>query len=110
MNLKFRSKKSWRYFPKRKHRTHRLRKICYAALILEVALIARDFNGAGIHLTEETLYKKVFLQKNQKEEEDDTVSQQHVGIQVRIKEGVIDFYRKEETYRVPEKNPGPQAD
>lgn len=98
MILKLRSRKSWRHFSKRKKTKHIIRKICYGALVLEAAFLIRNVRAAGIHVSEEVLRETVFIEENSKKESD-TVLEQYFGIHVRIKEGIIEFYRKEEEYR-----------
>lgn len=98
MILKLRSRKSWRHFSERKKSKHIIRKICYGALVLEAAFLIRDFRTAGIHVSEEVLRETVFTEENSKEEPY-TILEQYFGIHVRIKEGIIEFYRKEEEYR-----------
>lgn len=96
--LTFRSRKSWRYFSKSKKSTHIIRKICYGALILEAALFIRDFKTAGVHITREEQRETVLIEGNSNGDEADTI-QLWFGIHVRIKEGIIEFYRKEEVHR-----------
>lgn len=108
MILKFRSRKSWRHFSKRKKSNHIIRKICYCALVLEAAFLIRDFRAAGIHVSEEVLCESVFIEDDSKEESD-TVLEQYFGIHVRIKEGIIEFYRKEEEHRKADKSVYPDG-
>lgn len=97
MILKLRSRKSWRHFSKRKKSKHTIRKICYGALVLEAAFLIRDLMASGIYVSEEVLRETVFTEENSKEES--AILEQYFGVHVRIKEGVIEFYRKEEAYR-----------
>ncbi len=89
MILKFYPSKSWRRFPHRTCSPHIIRKICYGALILEAAILIRDFKSAQIHVYQEEIYQKVFT-------EEGSLLEQCFGVRLRVEEGVVEFYRSDQ--------------
>lgn len=90
-----RKKFPWRRIPSQTSHPKLLRNICCAMLILELAFLGRE---AGL-LFVPFLYRQEGIQVEQKlpaEEEREDGYVKTYGFKLQLKEGLLDFYRKEE--------------
>lgn len=94
------SRKPWRRFPSGNDSVHTIRRICFAALVLEAAWFLKESKPARVSFKEEEQHRKVFIQENDKEQEDG-ILERYFGVRIRLREGVIEIYRREERQRTP---------
>lgn len=87
-------KKSWRRIRRTPHDSPLIRHICCSVLILELAFGVREGIAGGIlriNHKEESVTETWTSYKEQGPDYEKTS-----GVQIRLKDGQIDFYRKEE--------------
>lgn len=81
-------KKPWRKIRSAKDPSHIIRKLCYSLLILELAFFVREY-GSGEMIWEKR--EDIWLESGAEEE----ALEQIYGVHFRLKEGKLEFYRKE---------------
>lgn len=85
---------SWRRIKSEPSISHQLRKVCYSILLLELAFFWRESGSPFLpflHRQEE-----VRLEQRTGEENHREGYEKIYGFQFRLKDGVLDIYRKEE--------------
>ena len=90
------NQKPWRRFDKPSCISGVIRRLCFAALVLETALVLNNVSSA-IACVEEKEIRQVLLTEAM-ESKSAPVNQleRYFGIRLRLKEGEIEFYHKEE--------------
>lgn len=87
-------KKPWRKIRSIKDKSNIIRKVCCSILILELAFFVREYGGSWIVLDKQ---EDIWVETGADEEE----SLEHsYGIRIRLKEGKLEFYRKEEVKNI----------
>lgn len=87
-------RKSWRKFRKDKRNEGMIRKACFTILILELAFFIRESKIPFIYIEREEEHHMV--RETVMEEAGGGETIEIFGLRIRLKEGVIEFYRKEE--------------
>lgn len=97
------SRKPWRHFHKKRYSVQIIRKICYGALILEAALLIRDFKMAQFNVVREESHETQLIEEGEKGDwEEIDLLEEYFGIRFRVKEGILELYRREVSHRLSE--------
>lgn len=91
-------RKSWRNFRTDEGNEGMIRKACFTVLILELAFFVRESKIPFIHIEREKEHQMVQEAVLEKAGSGETI--EIFGLRIRLKEGVIEFYRKEEVKNI----------
>lgn len=91
-------RKSWRNFRRDKGREGLIRKVCCTVFILELAFLVRESKIPFIHIEREEEHRMVHETVLEKEGNGESI--EIFGFRIRLKEGLIEFYRKEEVKNI----------
>lgn len=93
--MKHSKKKHWRKIHTPLEKSKLIRKVCYSILVLELAFFLREKSNSWILIKEDT---SIILEPAGGGE-DETYRRIH-GFRIRLKEGLVDFYQKEEFSKI----------
>lgn len=86
--------KPWRRIRPVSENSRKIRGICYSILLLESAFFVHEFaEQSGLCMEREG---QGYLEENSQWEEESSLYGKIYGFDIRLKEGTIEFYRKEE--------------
>lgn len=95
------ARKPWRHFGKKHDNGFLIRKFCCGVLILEAALLVRDFKEAQLHTAREEFHETWFLEDGGgKSGGEGSIVEEYFGIRFRVEDGALELYRREESRRV----------
>lgn len=89
----FSGKKSWRRFKKKGRGSAVVRRFCCVAILLEAAVLVWQYGGADVFALRAESASGEYLVP----EEEGGLLEQVFGVRLRIEDGAVEFYRREES-------------